>query len=158
MSATQFTTRQLGSNSVTRDDIDITTTTKALIAKIVAGTNITISSTGVDAGTGDVTINAASSSAPTLSTLTSNTTITAATTSKQTFLADATGGSFTITLPTAVGFNGLVISIKRINSGTNTVTIATTSSQTIDGDLTQILNAQWTSLDFTANGTNWGIF
>lgn len=58
MGATQLTTRQLGGNAVNKDDIDTTTTTKALITKVIAGTNITISSTGVDTGTGDVTINA----------------------------------------------------------------------------------------------------
>jgi hypothetical protein len=58
MAITQATTRQLGSAAVNKDDIDVSTTTKALITKVIAGTNITISSTGVDAGTGDVTINA----------------------------------------------------------------------------------------------------
>lgn len=58
MGATQLTPRQLGANSLTRDDVDTSTTTKALITKVIAGTNISISSTGVDAGTGDVTINA----------------------------------------------------------------------------------------------------
>lgn len=57
MAATQITTRQLGSASVNRDDLDTTTTTKAVTAKVVAGTNISLSSTGVDAGTGDVTVN-----------------------------------------------------------------------------------------------------
>lgn len=57
MGATQISTRQIGSAGVNRDDIDITTTTKALIAKIIAGTGVNIGSTGVDTGTGDVTVN-----------------------------------------------------------------------------------------------------
>ncbi len=65
MAITQITSRQLGSNSVNKDDIDTTTTTKALITKVIAGSNITISSTGVDAGTGDVTINVSNNSNPT---------------------------------------------------------------------------------------------
>lgn len=44
--------------SIQRADIDITTSGQALITKVIAGTNINISSTGSDAGTGDVTINA----------------------------------------------------------------------------------------------------
>jgi hypothetical protein len=58
MGVTQITTRQIGASGVTRDDLDTTTTTKAVVAKLVAGTNVSFSSTGVDAGTGDVTINA----------------------------------------------------------------------------------------------------
>lgn len=55
MAITTLTTQQFG--GVQRDDIDITTTTQALITKAVQGTGISLSSTGVDAGTGDVTIN-----------------------------------------------------------------------------------------------------
>lgn len=57
MAVTKITTRQLGPNSVNRNDVDSTTTGVALITKVVAGTNMSISQTGVDPGTGDVTIN-----------------------------------------------------------------------------------------------------
>lgn len=59
MPRTQLTTREIG--SVQRDDLDVTTAGQAVVRKIIAGTNITISQTGVDNGTGDVTINASSS-------------------------------------------------------------------------------------------------
>ena len=58
MSITQFSTRQLGSSSVNRDDLDTTTTTKAVVAKLIAGSGISLGSSGVDPGTGDVTITA----------------------------------------------------------------------------------------------------
>lgn len=58
MAVTQFSTENLGGNSVERNDIDISTSGQALITKVIAGTNISITSTGVDAGTGDVTISA----------------------------------------------------------------------------------------------------
>lgn len=58
MAATQLSSKDIG--SVQRNDFDITTTGQAVITKIIAGTNITISQTGVDNGTGDVTINAVS--------------------------------------------------------------------------------------------------
>jgi len=61
MPVTQLTTRQIGASAVNRDDLDTTTTTKAVVVKLIAGTNVTFSSTGVDAGTGDVTINASGS-------------------------------------------------------------------------------------------------
>lgn len=56
MGQTLLTTREIG--SVQRNDFDVTTTTEAVITKVIAGANCTLSSTGVDAGTGDVTVNA----------------------------------------------------------------------------------------------------
>lgn len=55
MSITTLTTQQFG--GVQRDDLDTTTTTKAVIAKVIQGNGISISSAGVDSGTGDVTVN-----------------------------------------------------------------------------------------------------
>lgn len=66
MGRTLLSTREIG--SVQRNDIDITTTGQALVTKLVAGTNISFSSTGVDAGTGDVTINASGGSSSLTST------------------------------------------------------------------------------------------
>src|SRR5206468_1807929 len=40
-----------------------------------------------------------------------------------TVVADATGGAFTVTLPTAVGISGRIHVIKRINSAANNVTV-----------------------------------
>ena len=51
---------QIPSNSVRRDNINTTTSGEAVIRKVIAGTNISVTSTGADAGTGDVTVNAAS--------------------------------------------------------------------------------------------------
>ena len=58
MSRTQFTGQQVSDSSVQRQDLDAVTAGSAVIKKVVAGTNITINSSGVDSGTGDVTINA----------------------------------------------------------------------------------------------------
>lgn len=70
-------------------------------------------------------------------------------------LADASGASLTVTLPTAVGISGRVFRIKRTSSGANTVTIATSASQTIDGATTQILNVQNVSVDVISDNSNW---
>jgi hypothetical protein len=64
-------------------------------------------------------------------------------------------GTTTITLPTAVGIEGKVYAVKRI--GTNTVTIDTTSSQTIDGALTVSLLVQYDCLAVVSDGSNWSI-
>lgn len=67
--------------------------------------------------------------------------------------ADATSGAITITLPTAVGNTGEVFHIKKIDSSVNAVTIATTSSQTIDGVTTQTLGVQYKNLTVVSNGS-----
>jgi hypothetical protein len=69
------------------------------------------------------------------------------------YTIDCTANTFTLTLPTAVGLTGRVYVIK--NSGTGVVTIATTSSQTIDGSTTQTLSTQYSSYRLQSNGTNW---
>ena len=58
MARTQVTGLQILDGSIKRDDLDIATNGQAVVRRIIAGTNINISSTGVDTGTGDVTINA----------------------------------------------------------------------------------------------------
>ncbi len=72
---------------------------------------------------------------------------------------DATGGAITITLPTAVGITGKIYYIKMLSSssGTNTVTVGTTSSQTIDGSTTQVMTMQYTEIPVISNGSNWSI-
>jgi len=65
---------------------------------------------------------------------------------------ECTSGTFTVTLPTAVGITGQVYSIK--NTGTGSITVATTAAQTIDGQLTQTLS-QWSNMVVMSNGTGW---
>lgn len=73
-------------------------------------------------------------------------------------LADASGASITLTLPSAItAGSGKVFTIKQINSGANTVTVATTGGQTIDGDSTQVLQQQYVSIDLVSDGANWSI-
>jgi hypothetical protein len=64
-------------------------------------------------------------------------------------------GTTTLTLPTAVG-SVSKYTIK--NTGTNVVSIATTSSQTIDGSASPItINVQYVSIDLISDGANWNI-
>ena len=60
-----------------------------------------------------------------------------------------------MTLPTSVGGSGRIYKIK--NSGTGSVTIATTSSQTIDGTTTKLLNTQYAGLEIISDNANWKI-
>jgi hypothetical protein len=47
---------QVLDGSIQRADLDVSTAGKAVVAKIVQGTGISLSSTGADSGTGDVTV------------------------------------------------------------------------------------------------------
>lgn len=63
-------------------------------------------------------------------------------------------GTLILTLPTAVA-NTNQYTVK--NVGTGVVTINTTSSQTIDGALTQVMPVQFTSIDAISDTANWNI-
>lgn len=58
MSRTQVRSAQLGDNEVKRVDLNTTEAGQAVITKAIAGAGIIVTSTGVDAGTGDVTVTA----------------------------------------------------------------------------------------------------
>lgn len=69
---------------------------------------------------------------------------------------DCTANSFTVTLPTAVGITGRKYIV--FNSGTGTISFATTSSQTVNGASPVTLSiAQWEEYSFISNGANWYI-
>lgn len=68
---------------------------------------------------------------------------------------DCTTGTFTVTLPTAVGIVGQYFIIK--NSGTGVVTIDANGTETIDGVLTKILAVQYESFTLLSDGTNWKV-
>ena len=67
-------------------------------------------------------------------------------------LVENTSGANTITLPTAVGLTGYFFVIKQTANAT--LTIATTSAQTIDGSSTKTLT-QYQSLTVVSDGANW---
>jgi len=73
-----------------------------------------------------------------------------------TILADATSGSFQITLPTAVGCAGRQYVIKRTGA-TNNVTVGGTSAQTFDGATTKTLGSQYATLIVQSDNANWQI-
>lgn len=95
------------------------------------------------------------------STLSTNGSISLAYVSKSNdYTADITDGTIevtatgkTITLPTAVGITGRIYTVKLTANGTGTV--ATTSSQTIDGGTSYSLASQYKYLTVQSNGANW---
>jgi hypothetical protein len=65
---------------------------------------------------------------------------------------------FSVTLPTAVGNTGKVFRIKKTDSSTtNIITVATTSSQTIDGSTTRALGIQYEAVAVVSDGANWSV-
>jgi hypothetical protein len=109
---------------------------------------------GIAAGTApNSTLQVGGSVAVGVSTKTANYT---AGTSDYVLLCNATGGAFTITLPSPAGATGRIYVIKRISSGSNTVTIGTTSgASTIDGAATYSLSSQYSSVELSTDGIAW---
>lgn len=65
-----------------------------------------------------------------------------------------TGGNFTVTLPTAVGYAGLMITVKRTDQAAgNTLTVASAGGQ-IEGLTTQSLGVSM-GTTYCSDGTNW---
>ena len=121
-------------------------------AVLVQGTNITLTQVGQN-----ITVAATGGGTPLLA-VTSKTGTYSISTSDDVILVDASGGAFTVTLPTAVGNTGKVFYIKRTdNTPANAVTLATTSSQTIDGVQPRKIFTQYEEVQVVSNGTNWTV-
>lgn len=84
---------------------------------------------------------------------TANYTLVAAT--DDTVRGDSSGGTFTFTLPTAVGNDGKVFRLIKTDSSFTVISIATTSSQTINGSTTDKLATQYETLAVQSDGANW---
>jgi hypothetical protein len=130
MGATQITGTQIRDGSVQRKDLDVTTTGQAVIRKVIAGSGISLSWTGVDAGTGDVTISSTGgggggSGISTLNTLTD---------SIQTFAVGNSGTDF------AISSSGSVHTFNLPDASATARGLISTGTQVIAG-----------SKDFTAN-------
>lgn len=69
-------------------------------------------------------------------------------------LADASSGAVTVTLPSPS--NNSLITIKKTDSS-NTVTVDTSGSQTIDGNSSKDLQYQYEALEVMSDGSNWYI-
>ncbi len=81
-----------------------------------------------------------------------STTTSAGSTASTDYVYNVTSGTFTLTMPTAAS-NTNRYTIKQ--SGTGVLTIATTSSQTIDGSTTYTMSKQYQAIDLISDGTNW---
>lgn len=71
--------------------------------------------------------------------------------------ANAASGNVIITLPTAASFSGYRFYVKRIDSSGNSVSIARSGSDTIDGQTSVTVTAQYDSYTVVSNGSLWYI-
>lgn len=71
--------------------------------------------------------------------------------------SNATSGAFTITLPSAINNIGREINVTKTDNTANGITIETVLSQTIIGQLTQVLTNQYDNITLISDGSNWFI-
>lgn len=158
---------QIQAGSITRGDLNTTLTGSAVIAKIISGTSISITSTGVDAGTGDVTINVGTILAANGGTGVANPTGASLTLSGNSLTLTTTGAT-NVTLPTSgtlaalntaqsftatQSFPGSTTTIGVIT--TNIGEVTTVSATAATGTINYYLNSQSILYYTTAASANW---
>lgn len=75
----------------------------------------------------------------------------------RTVLMTTAGTNRTVTLPAASSSTDRILTVKKVDSGTGTVTVARAGSDTIDGQTSTVLNNQYSSVTIQSDGTNWHI-
>jgi len=153
MTTTGITGRQVRDGSIYREDINTDTSGKATITKVLAGSNITLQSSGADPGTGDVTISALpawSEVATTYQAL-----------SGDKLFTDTSGGVFTITLPASASVNDTIHFVDIGGAwGTNNLTVAR-NGHLIDGmseDLVLDADNEKCSIIYRGVSSGWRVF
>jgi len=73
----------------------------------------------------------------------------------ETVFADASGGPITVTLPEPSTIDA--VTVKKTDSTSNAVTIATPGSETIDGDSERTVTRQFVSRTIESDGSNYFI-
>lgn len=72
-------------------------------------------------------------------------------------LANANAGSITLTLPLAANYGERYLTIKKVDTSANTVTIDGNGAETIDGVNTYVLNLPNQVVELSCNGTSWSL-
>ncbi len=68
---------------------------------------------------------------------------------------NATAGAVTFNLPTAVGIEGRIYTMKKIDAVANACTLDGSGAQTIDGAATLATSTQWARFTIISDGANW---
>ena len=72
------------------------------------------------------------------------------------YLVDATSGAITLNVPTAVG-NTAVYAFKKTDTSANAVIVDANSTETINGDLTAVIQYKNTSFQMVSDNANFNI-
>jgi hypothetical protein len=72
-----------------------------------------------------------------------------------TILCDTTSGSFSVVLPSAAFMVGKKLTVAKVSSDGNTLTIDGASTETINGSLTQTTTTQWATFRLQSTGSGW---
>jgi hypothetical protein len=153
MAITTIRGQQVLNGTIARADLNVSTVGQAVVAKLIQGTNVTLSSTGGDAGTGDVTISSVNGVNGFIS-KTAAYTLTSADSNKYIICSN---GSWTLTLPSAA--LGLCYSVRNDQTcfgTTGTITIQPPAG-TINGAASLALLPCQECL-IVSDGTNWRTF
>lgn len=73
----------------------------------------------------------------------------------ETIQADTSAGGYSIILPSSTFIAGKKLNVKKISSDSNTLTIDASSTETIDGSLTQATTNQWGAFRLQSTGAGW---
>lgn len=79
------------------------------------------------------------------------------TSNNATILVNCAAEPLSTLLPDASSVSGQQFKVKKIDSSANAATVTTTSSQTIDGNLTYALSTQYQSTTVQSDGSNWWV-
>lgn len=90
-----------------------------------------------------------------LTVVTKSSSATLAISGEEIVLCDAASGDVTLTLPAASGNSGVTYRINKIDSSSNECVLDGNASETIDGEATITMRGQYSSIQFSSNGTNW---
>lgn len=70
---------------------------------------------------------------------------------------NATAGAITVDLPAAASHTGRVVTFRKTDTSTNTVTIDGNGSETIGGSTTRLLHTVGETYDIVSDGSNWQV-
>lgn len=70
---------------------------------------------------------------------------------------NAASGAVTYTLPSAASSTNRIVSVQKVDSSANAVTVAASGADTVNGAASQAISAQWGSITMQSDGTTWTI-
>lgn len=118
MAKTEVRGGQIKDTSVQRSDLDTSNSGEAVVRRIIAGTNITLGSTGADTGTGDVTINVSGLTEEITTTASSSTPTPTGGSLRNLFNVTALAANATFAAPSGTPANGNRLMIRIKDNGT----------------------------------------